>query len=142
MTMLVSPFIFCRPSQQSQSWLEPDTFFQFFILVCFAAQLPPVGRSRLFHEHFLHVLWANVSHVHLYLPFRGLSAWPLYAQITCLAHDSSCRSHHLSPRLNLTDLLHPCFFLFCKPFAYPNSFCPGLSGFGRELFFHFKAKCS
>ena len=44
------------------------------------------------------------------------------------AHDSSCRSSHLSPRLNLKDLLHPYFFLFCVTFAYPNSLFPGLGG--------------
>ena len=133
----LSPFIPCLPSQRSQSWPEPDTFFQFLILVL-RCPLPPPGRSRLLHEHFLHVFWANVSRVHLYFPFKGSSVplWPLCAQITCLTHDSSCRSSHLSPRLNLKYLLHPCFFLFCTPFVHPRSFFPGLSGRGGKLFFH------
>ena len=85
-----------------------------------------------------------MSHVHLYLPCKGccVPLWPHYAQITRLTHDSSCRSPHLSPRLNLKNLPRPCFFfLFCGPFAYPNSLCPGLGGYGGELFFHFKDKC-
>ena len=62
--------LLCLPSQQSQSWLTPDTFLQFF-LPMLRCPLPQVRRSRLFHEHVLHVFWANVSHVHLYMPFKG-----------------------------------------------------------------------
>ena len=36
-------------------------------------------------------------------------------------------------------MLQPSFFLHCAPFADPNSVSPGLGGYGRELFFHFKA---
>ena len=61
-----------------------------------------------------------------------------YAQITGVTQNSTRRSSHLSPRPNLENLHHPCFFLFCVPFANPSSFCPSLGGNEREILFHFK----
>ena len=42
MTMLVSPLLLSFPSQQRQSWLEPDTILQFLILVL-RGPLPPIS---------------------------------------------------------------------------------------------------
>ena len=139
--MLVSLFILCLPSQQSERWLEADTFFQFLILVLHCP-LPPVGRSRLFHEHVLHVFWANVSHVHLYLPFKDLSVplWSPDAQVTGFAHHRSCRSPHLPPRLDVKSLIHPSFFSFDWSFSNPHPFCPVLCGQSSEIFLHLKTK--
>ena len=62
--------------------------------------------------------------------------------VLCANHGCHTEQHpqvlFLSPRPNLENLLHPCFFLFCVPFANPSSFCPCLGGNGREILFHFK----
>ena len=95
-------------------------------------------------EHLLLVFWANVSHVDSCFAFKnqGLPPWPLNAQVSSLAHHRSCRFSHLSPRLNLTNLVHPCFSsVLCAIYhTNPRSFCPGLSSHGEKLLFHFKGK--
>ena len=60
--------------------------------------------------------------------------WPLNAQITGFTQNSS----HLSPCLNLKDMLSPCFILLCVPFTSPNSFYPSLRGHSSKLLFYFK----
>ena len=70
---------------------------------------------------------------------HGVPLWPFYVQTTGLTQNSTRRSSHLSPRLNLENLHHPRFFLFCVPFANPRPFCPSPSCHGRKkLLFHFK----
>ena len=54
MTMLVSPLLLCSASQQSQSWLKPDTFLQLFIFVLLlptssSSMISPVSRASSLH---------------------------------------------------------------------------------------------
>ena len=142
MTMLVSPhpplFSFATEPELARA----RYLFEFFILVLrcptsFSRLISPVSQafsSCLLGKRISRPLVSCPSKV------KVCHLWPLDAQIAGLAQNSSCKSSHLSPRLNLKDLLHPCFFLICTLFAHPNSFCQSLSGYGRELFFHFKAK--
>ena len=103
--------------------------------------LPPADCSGLLQKHFLHIFWANVSHVHSCLPFKYQSVpiRPLDTQITCLAHHCSCRSSYLSPHLTFLTLFHPGFSLFMMPFSGPDSLCPVLSGQGGKFLIHFQA---
>ena len=71
---------------------------------------PPVGHSGSSQKHvFFYILREDDSHVHRFLSFKhqGVPLWPLDAQVTGLAHNGSCRSSHLPPRLNLKKLLPP-----------------------------------
>ena len=104
--------------------------------------LLPIEGSGLLQKHFLHIFWANISHVNASVAFeyQGVSMRPRFTQITGLTHHRSCRSSHLSPRPDPKDLLQPCFFLFRVPFSRPRLFCPSLSSHSREIFFHFKAE--
>ena len=55
---------------------------------------------------------------------QSVPLWPLDAQITGLTQNDSCKSSHLSPRLNLEDLLSPSLLLLSCPSSHPNSYCP------------------
>ena len=86
-------------------------------------------------------MFADLPHIHLYWPFtyQSVPLRPLYTRITGLTQNSSCKSSHVSPCLNLKDLLSPCFFLLCLPFTNPKSVCPSLHGHSRELFLPYTA---
>ena len=76
--------------------------------------LLPIDCPVLLQKHFLHIFWANKSHVNSSVAFkyRGVPMRPFDTQITGLAHHCSCKSCHLSPRLNFSNLFHPGFSLF------------------------------
>ena len=73
----------------------------------------PISSSRPFwlvsEACVFYILREDHSHVHRFLSFKhqGVPLWPLDAQVTGLAHNGSCRSSHLPPRLNLKKLLPP-----------------------------------
>ena len=73
---------------------------------CFAAHFFQYTIWACFRSIFFHVLRADHSHVHRHLLLKqdGVPMWLVDAQVTGLAHDSSCKSSHLSLCLNLKNL--------------------------------------
>ena len=137
--VLVCPCSIRLPPQQSSNRIKPCSSAQFVTHVS-GCPLLPISRSDLFQKHFLHVTRANKSHVHPVLSAKQqcVPLRPLDAQVTSLAHNSSCKSSHLSPILKLENLLPASLLWFCKPFTNPNSFCPRLRGRSGKLFLNFE----
>ena len=111
-------------SPKSQSRFQPNALLQFFILML-CCPLLPIDCSGLLPKHFLHIFWANISHVNSSVAFeyQGVLMRPLDTQITGLARHCSCRSAHLHSHLNFSNLYHPSFSLSVIPFSRQKSSC-------------------
>ena len=89
--------------------------------------LTSFGHTNLMST-FISSLNINVCHCGNFFPRSRVS------HITAPASTLTC-----FPRLNLSNLPHPGFFLLVTPFSCSCSFCPVLSSHGGEFFFYFKA---
>ena len=98
-----------------------------------------------FHVYFSHLLLASSSMSLLHAWLNRLSLHQLLRLAILIAEDQRVPvwTFHaqMLPRLNLSILLYPSFFLLVTPFFCPYSFRPVLSGHGREFFLHFDAVC-
>ena len=147
-----SALLFVQPTNVVRSFLHPTSFHDqlprhMSVLVCprfswLASQhrldwLPPPLRPStpdtcaLLPTSSSRPSWL-ASEAYLSRPAGRPPSCPLPAaqrttqsvQVTGLAHDGSCHSSHLPPRLHFRDLLPPRLLLLSSPFTHPDPFRP------------------
>ena len=95
-SMLFSPLVLRLLGLQGQSPLQPNILLPFFILMlCFP--LLPIDSPGLLQDHFLHIFWANISHVNFLSP----------------SNIKVCHYGHLLPRSRVSHITAPAGPLTC-----------------------------